>query len=249
MAVAWDAQQSTTTTATATSASLTLTIGGGVTNGAVIVAAHFYTNAGTVTAPTVGGNSTTAITGADTGTGQYPRTVLYGILTGSTTGAQTVSISWGTATSCIIGAMSFSGVDQSSIANAFQNGNKAGATNSVGPAVVTITSSSSSSIIATCAIGYNNSSLTSPTTQTQRYSNNDNHSGEGFNINGAGGTEAGNGSSRTHQWTYQNGSSANWWAIAGAELMPAASVTVAQMSAARGNFPYIILSPDEIIGY
>lgn len=91
------------------SASTSLTIGSGVTNGAVIVVLHL-TTAITGFACTLGGVNMPEID--DESSGISILTVVFGLATGSTTGAQTIACSWTTPSKVIIGAVSFKNVNQ-----------------------------------------------------------------------------------------------------------------------------------------
>lgn len=97
---------------TVTSFSFSHSIGGGVTDGLVVVTVSWH---GTTTpasdSVTVGGNTATAVSGAEVSHG-FGSTKQYYYATGSTTGSVTIAGSWTGAADVFVTAESFSNVDQ-----------------------------------------------------------------------------------------------------------------------------------------
>lgn len=108
-AVAYDAQCSASVVA-ATSANCSITIGSSSNRAVQVVILTNTTSISAITV-TVGGNSLTAVSGSDSSTTYNLRGVTY-CATTSLTGAQTVQVDWTTSASVVIGAISASGVDQ-----------------------------------------------------------------------------------------------------------------------------------------
>jgi hypothetical protein len=171
--------------------SCSLTIGA-ITNGAVMIGLDFYRGAGNPSAITctVGGVSAAVVTGTDTSSSTAVRSLIYALATGSTTGSQSISCSWTTATFVVIGAASFGSVNQTTPA---AHGTGASITVS-GPIAVTVTSATNDYTLST-ATGLNNNSLSAPT-QTSKWSTNE----PGFEIQGAGQVATG-AATVAHQWT------------------------------------------------
>src|SRR5262245_61562766 len=113
MAVAFEATA--TDTANGTSKSFSITLGGSSSTRAVMVGFSGFTNT-TGMSGTIGGESLSIISGTDGGA--TIGTVLLGKAT-SLTGSQTISMSWTTSQSCVLGAISATGVDQTT---PFNNG-------------------------------------------------------------------------------------------------------------------------------
>lgn len=122
-AVAFDAKTATVVSATATSISTTYVMGS-VSNGALVVPIMWGGSAqpASITA-TYNGVAMTQITGTNTGTngGCTCSGAIYGLLAPAS-GSHTLTISWTGSTEAHITAVSFSGVDQTSIAVAFPHG-------------------------------------------------------------------------------------------------------------------------------
>jgi len=115
MSVAFDSD-AVGNTASGTSVTFNLVIGGGVTNGAVLVMIGFNTTEGTSVSVTVGGSSATEVSGAYSSVG-FVFSRMFAIATGSSTGTKSVVASWTGTTAASVIAMSASGVDQTTPAN------------------------------------------------------------------------------------------------------------------------------------
>jgi hypothetical protein len=173
-----------------TSASFSITLGGTSSTRAVLVGLTFYQNSASGITVTVGGNSAPLISGTDTGTTYtHPRSMLYGLAT-SLTGAQTVAISWTTTEYGDFGAISATGVNQST---PFNNGTFTGSNSSASSANLTITSRDGdlTSTVLCAAPG----TLTPSSNQTEKWSDS-----EGSGTMGAGDVGPGTGTT-THTWT------------------------------------------------
>lgn len=146
--VTFDAKTTTAATATGTSVSTSgLTMGAG--GGGAIVVGYWIDSANSTPAALAcawdpGGTNQafTAITGTNTGVngGISGASVLFGLLA-PTAGNKTLTCSWTGSSTAAIVAVSFTGVNQGSIAAAFPNGNFSSATTAAaGPVSVTVTS-------------------------------------------------------------------------------------------------------------
>lgn len=195
MAVAFDAVAHGSTSAAGTSIpNFTLTIGGGVTNGAVVVGVAFLNATPTSVAVTIGGSSATNITNTNATNSNGTRTLLFGLATGASTGATTISVSWTGSASGSAGALSFSGVNQGT---PFTNGTTHTVITGAGGGTDSVTVTSTSGDM---TLDFNmNDGPTAPTspTQTSEISNNsaDFAIWIAASINGGGGTA-------THTWTF-----------------------------------------------
>src|SRR3990167_506467 len=119
--------------------------------------------------------------------------MLFGLATGTLSGAQTIVVSWTTAAIVTIGSVSADGVDQTT---PFNNGAFAVAF-SAGPSSVTITTAvDDMTIDATVSGGGTGGQLSSPSPQTQAY----NPGTVAFTMNGAGGYNLSAGASTAHTW-------------------------------------------------
>ena len=184
-------------------ASCSFTIPGGTTNGAVAVGLTFQTP-GTPTAitVTVGGASATLVSGTDTGStppsGTRRRGMIYCVATGSTTGAQTVSVSWTGSTNGDAGMIGASGVDQTTPCN---NGTFASTTTAT--MATSITSTSGDLTFDWTIDDSGSAGVPNTPTQTQRLAFQDNsfNSGNGLSTGPGTGTT-------THQWTVSVGNGA-----------------------------------------
>lgn len=195
MAVAFDAVAHNSTASATSIPNFTLTIGAGVTNGAVVIGMDFTNTNPTGISVTVGGVSASLVA-STTATNSY-QSLIYGLATGSATGSKTVSISWTNAAEAAAGAISFSGVDQTTPCN---NGTSHTSTSggSGGTDAVTITSNNGD-----LTFDWNaNSGPTAPTAGggiTSKFSFNS----AGFNVWSAGAIGPGTGTT-THTWTFGN---------------------------------------------
>src|SRR6266478_5833347 len=126
MAVAFDAQGTIHTTSGSQVASLSgtpITIGSG-TNRALAVCLAF---GGTLALPTgitvtCGGVSMTAVASASAADVSIPASVIWFALVNPASGTPTIAASWTGNRSCVMGAVSFTGVDQTGGATSFRNG-------------------------------------------------------------------------------------------------------------------------------
>lgn len=201
-AVAYDATANgQRTTADVTIADFTLTIGS-ITNGAVGVGLVFSANTATGITVTIGGVSATLVSGSDSGTARASRSMIYALATGSTTGAQTVSIAWTGAMRAAAAAVSMSGVNQSTPT---ANGTFASGTPT--PSSVTVTSATGNLTLEASSFVSGNAP-TSPT-QTSVYAAN-----PGSQV-GIGVSRADGGATVVHGWS--NTGSA--WTASGVDLV------------------------------
>jgi hypothetical protein len=187
--------------ATTSIPSFNLTIGS-ISNGAVVVALDFSVNTVSAVSVTIGGTSATLIGGTDSTTnGHAYRTMMFGLATASTTGAQAIVVSWTGAANATAGAISFSGVNQST---PFAHGTFTfGQDNGSGgnDPSITITSASGDATMDNVS-DEAGADATAPT-QTSRYSFRDG----AFSIGATGSTAAG-AATVTHAWTV--GAFATW---------------------------------------
>lgn len=192
MAVSYDAAGYGENTSSTTSIpNFTVSLTG--SNGAVAVTLCMGINNATGISVTIGGVSASLISGSDTGTAQSYRALTYGLATGSTSGSQTVSISWTTACWAAASAVAATSVDQTT---PFNNGtfNSSG----TGPtASVTITSSTGDLTFGAVAC----ESGTTPTAPTQTQVHADN---AGFQV-GIGSSRAAGAATVAHQWSTGSG--------------------------------------------
>lgn len=190
MSVAFDAEAHSGAEAATSIADFTLTIGGGVSNGAVVVwFAWGESGAPTGITITVGGNTASAIPGTQASNSDLVGTEMFGLATGSDTGAQTISVSWTGTNSCTAVAVNLSGVDQTT---PFQNGAAVGYDYGETAASLTITSATNNMTLD----GVTDRTATTPTgpSQTSRWA-------FAENSNGSAGSTAAGAASNDHDWT------------------------------------------------
>jgi hypothetical protein len=156
------------------------------------------TNTATGFTGSIGGVAGAAIALADSTTlAIASRTLMFGV-TAPPSGSQTGTMSWVTASDAILGAMTTSGVDQTT---PFNNGISATAV--PGPTTITITSTNGD--LTTDAVGADGAAFSAPT-QTSVWANT-----TAAPLAGAGSRGPGTGTT-THQWTVGTGASA-WVAV------------------------------------
>lgn len=170
-------------------------------DGAVAVILLFSNNAVSGVAVTIGGVSASLITGTDTGTATDYRTMIYGLATGSTSGSQTVSVSWTGSSWAGASAMAATSVDQTT---PFDNGTTN--TGGTGPtASITVTSATDDLTFA----GFAAESGSQPTAPTQTQVHADRVQ---FQI-GVGTSRAAGAATVSHQWNTGSG-----WAYSGVNI-------------------------------
>lgn len=167
-------------------------------------------DAATISAITgsIGGVSGSAITGTDSSSiATTVRTLQFGV-TAPPSGSQTATMSWTTLSSCVFGAVTTSGVDQTT---PFNNGTVTTASN-FGPSSVAITSANGD---LTCDTIAEDSGLSAPSapTQTSLWTINGAVDGAGSRGPGTGNT--------THQWTLSPATTV--WTASGANFKQAAA--------------------------
>jgi hypothetical protein len=195
-AVAFDAVAHNSTSVNGTSIpNFTLTIGGGVTNGAVVVGVSFESTVPTGVGVTIGGTSANLVSNTTATNGTVTQTLIYCLATGSSTGAKTITVTWTGTSGAGAGAISFSGADQTTPCN---NGNNAIPTTGGTPTAESISITSTSGDL-TFDWNNNNGGNTQPTApnQTSRFS----FTHADFNNASAGSTGPGTGTA-THTWTF-----------------------------------------------
>ena len=205
MAVAFDAEAHGSTAAGGTSIpDFTLTIGAGVTDGAVCVCIAFAQTTPTGVTVTIGGSAASAI--ANTDGNNVSRSLMFGLATGSSTGAKTISVSWTETANAAAVAISASGVDQTT---PFNNGAFSGLGFGVQPSI-TITSATGDLTIDVNSNGSGNAPTTPNQTQRAAFASDD------FQI-GCGVSTAAGAATVTHTWA-----AGGWVAQSGANFKAAA---------------------------
>ena len=186
----------------------TVTIPGGVTNGAVACGVSFSVNTVSAISVTIGGSAASVVTGSDSSTVKTYRSVIYGRVTGSTTGAQTVAITWTGSASATAGCVAASGVNQTT---PFAHGTYASGQNDGaggGNPSLAITSAANNMTMNTVSVD-SGGAPTAPT-QTSRFAFND-----GLYAVGTGGSTAAGAATVTHAWTVGNYAT---WTASGADF-------------------------------
>lgn len=181
------------------------------TNGAVAVVVTQSINSATGISVTIGGVSASLVSGTDSGTSQAYRSFIYGLATGSTSGSQTVSVSWTGSAWAAASAVAATGVDQTT---PFNNGtfNQAG----TGPtASVVVTSATDDLTFA----GVSCESGGTPTAPTQTSVHADN---AGFQV-GIGSSRAAGAATVTHEWSTGSG-----WTFSGVNFRAASATPIEQ---------------------
>lgn len=198
MSVAFDNSNTGVVNSGGTSVSFSITIGAG-SNMAILIACCFGSNSITGITCTVGGVAANLISGTDSGSSILTtRSMMFG-LANPPAGAQTVVVSWTSATSAVIGAVSASGVDQITPIN---NGTF---TFSVGGSDASITITSNAGDLTMDTVSYTSSTvLPSGATQLQEWSK---HPGAGIGPGSGGSIGPGTVGPIIHGWSNLT---ANW---------------------------------------
>lgn len=223
MSIAFDAQNSNNTgSATNTGLTVSLTVGS-ITNGIIVIGVMIHENGGSTPVSTllVDGVSATFLAAVSEGTGVARAELWYFLAPAS--GARSIVATLGTARRFVMGAVSYSGVSQST---------------PFGTAVTNSGNATTGSVVVTSATGElvvdafckrdTTEALTVDASQTQRYNNQTTNGTDSSNEIGAGSEEAG-AASVTMSWSWLTNN--RRWAQVGAPLKPvgAAGVTYSQL--------------------
>jgi hypothetical protein len=182
-----------------TSISFSLVIGSGSNRG-IIVGCSWAAQVSSI-AVTVGGVTTPAITGTNSGAAEAYMVAMFA-LAAPASGSQTVAISWTTSTVAVCGAVSADGVDQTTPSN---NGTFAHAASGV--PTVSVTSSAGDLTVAVLSL--ESGASASGSTQTERW-----NVRQSFTIGTAGSTGTGAAGPITHAWD----TTGSAWQVAGANF-------------------------------
>jgi hypothetical protein len=236
VAVAFDVAGGGSGTSSSTTYNWTHTVGGGVTNGAILVgvATDASADGALTTTVTIGGTTATSLgkIHCDNTTQGYLQ--VFGLATGSTTGSVAIAttVSGGTPTDINGGSLSFSGVNQTTpfintlTSPAVNNGWGSGTT----PSGTTPGATTSGNLVAGfCANGSAIASATSPS--TSQFIDNFKTTGDFAAGCSAGATSAATGSAVTMAWTVTS----DFWAVLVTEVQAAAPTSAPQIPPQPGS--------------
>lgn len=185
--------------ATTSIPNFTITLAG--TSGAVLVFLAMGDTTATGITVTIGGVSASLISGTDTSAPSSYRSLVYGLATGSTSGSQTVSISWTTGMYAAASAICATNVDQTTpFTNGTGNSSGSGGTGSV-----TVTSATDDLTFA--GISCESGGVPTSPNQTQVHADS-----AAFQV-GIGTSRAAGAASVQHTWSTGSG-----WAMSGVNI-------------------------------